>query len=215
MEQGIYYKRGAKSDFASVDMLPNGKDIPRIIITDIEFHDELSINGRKDKEVWTAKFENNPWCNKPWVLNSTNRTRIAKATWHQRVEDGTECEGRINLLHNIPVRLTKEEARDVQNGGTTYGLRVSRIAAAPQAEMDKWMMDNGYAAAPKPARKVMTLAQVDAAVKWAKDNGKGIEDIKAIYEVPQDVEDALVAMFAPPQSVVIEGGDVIEDDLPL
>lgn len=208
MEQGIYYKRGSKSDFASVDMLPNGKDIPRIIITDIEFHENLTINGRRDTEVWTAQFENNPWCNKPMVLNSTNKTRIAKAHWHDKVEDGTECEGRINLLHNIPVRLTKEETRDVQNGGTTYGLRISRLDAASQEEMNRWLADNGYAAAPKHAKKVMTLAQVDAAVKWAKDNGKGIADIKAIYDVPADVEEALNAAFAPQPTAE-------NDDLPL
>lgn len=197
MEIGIYYKRGAKSDYASVDMLPNGKDIPRIIIRKIEFHDQLSINGRKETEVWTAEFAENPWTKKPMVLNSTNRARIAKQNWHVKVEDGSECEGRINLLHDIPVRLTKEEARDVQNGGTTYGLRISRIAAASEQEMAKWMAENGYAAG-SPRKKEMTLGQIDGAVKWARENNKGIEDIKAIYDVPQEVEDALIDALTPP-----------------
>ena len=152
MEQiGTYYKRGSKSDFAAVDMLPGGKDIPRIIITKITFHEQITINGRKESEIFTATFEQNPWCNKDFVLNSTNKARIAKAHWNDIVEDGTACEGRIDLLKNIAVRLTKEEARDVQNGGTTFGLRISRIGPASEEEMAKWMVEHGYAQAPAQA----------------------------------------------------------------
>ena len=188
MEEGIYYKRGSKSDFASVDMLPGGKDIPRIIIEEIKFHEKLTINGRKETEQWTARFAPNPWCNKEMVLNSTNKTRIAKAHWDDPVEDGTPCEGRINLLKHIAVRLTKEEARDVQNGGTTWGLRISKIGPVSEEEMQKWMVDNGYA---RP-KKVITEDKIQVTVDWAKKNGKSLDDIAAMYDFESDaVRDAV------------------------
>lgn len=187
MEEGIYYKRGSKSDFASVDMLPGGKDIPRIIIQEIKFHEKITINGRKETEQWTAKFAPNPWCSKEMVLNSTNKTRIAKAHWNDAVEDGTPCEGRINLLKNIAVRLTKEEARDVQNGGTTWGLRISQLPPASEEEMQKWMVEQGFAAQKKsiPEDKIQTV------VDWAKKNKKTIADIEALYDMSQSVHDAI------------------------
>lgn len=192
MDEGIYYKRGSKSDFASVDMLPGGRDIPRIIIEEIKFHEQLTINGRKETECWTAKFAPNPWCNKEFVLNSTNKTRIAKQHWNDTVEDGTACEGRINLLKNIAVRLTKEEARDVQNGGTTYGLRISRLGPASEEEMAKWMVEHGYAQAPA-SRKVITEDKVDAIVSWAKSKGIGIDQIAEKYDFESDaVREAII-----------------------
>lgn len=193
MEQiGTYYKRGSKSDFAAVDMLPGGKDIPRIIITKITFHEQITINGRKESEIFTATFEQNPWCNKDFVLNSTNKARIAKAHWNDIVEDGTACEGRIDLLKNIAVRLTKEEARDVQNGGTTFGLRISRIGPASEEEMAKWMVEHGYAQAPAQ-KKVITEDKIQVIVDWAQKNGKTIDDIAAMYDFESDtVKQAII-----------------------
>ena len=193
MEQiGTYYKRGSKSDFAAVDMLPGGKDIPRIIITKITFHEQITINGRKESEIFTATFEQNPWCNKDFVLNSTNKARIAKAHWNDIVEDGTACEGRIDLLKNIAVRLTKEEARDVQNGGTTFGLRISRIGPASEEEMAKWMVEHGYAQAPAK-KKVVTEDKIQVTVDWAKKNGKTIVDIADMYDFESDaVKQAII-----------------------
>lgn len=185
MDEGIYYKRGSKSDFASVDMLPGGRDIPRIIIEEIKFHEQLTINGRKETECWTAKFAPNPWCNKEFVLNSTNKTRIAKQHWNDTVEDGTACEGRINLLKNIAVRLTKEEARDVQNGGTTYGLRISRLGPASEEEMEKWMVEHGYAQAPAK-KKVITADKVEAIVTWAQNNNLDIDGVAKKYDFESD-----------------------------
>lgn len=186
MEEGIYYRRGSKSDFAAVDMLPGGADIPRIVIEKITFHEDISINGRKEKEVFTAKFAPNPWTDKEFVLNSTNKTRIAKQHWNDIVEDGTACEGRINLLKNIAVRLTKEEARDVQNGGTTYGLRISKLAPASEQEMARWMIEHGYAA---PAgKKVITADKVQTVVDWAKQNKLTIQKVGEKYDFEnQDV----------------------------
>lgn len=196
-EKGIYYKRGSKSDFASVDMLPGGKDIPRLIITEIKFHERLTINGRKETEQWTAKFEPNPFCNKEMVLNSTNKTRIAKQHWNDKVADGTACEGRINLLKNIAVRLTKEEARDVQFGGTTWGLRISRLAPASEEEMQKWMVENGYAQPVQPQKKEITADKVAVTVEWAKKNGKTIDDIAKMYNMSEDIRKQISESLAP------------------
>ena len=192
MEEGIYYRRGSKSDFAAVDMLPGGADIPRIVIEKITFHEDITINGRKEKEIFTAKFAQNPWTDKEFVLNSTNKTRIAKQHWNDIVEDGTACEGRINLLKNIAVRLTKEEARDVQNGGTTYGLRVSKMGPASEQEMAKWMAEHGYSS-PAPAKKVVTDDKIDTIVKWAKKNSLNIDQIAEKYDFASDaVKQAII-----------------------
>lgn len=191
---GTYYKRGSKSDFAAVDMLPGGKDIPRIIISKITFHEQITINGRKETEIFTATFAPNPWCSKDFVLNSTNKARIAKAHWNDIVEDGTACEGRIDLLKNIAVRLTKEEARDIQNGGTTFGLRVSKIEPASEQEMQKWMVEHGFAkAAPAaPQKKVLPEDKVQTVIDWAREKGKTVADLEALYEMSQPVHDAIV-----------------------
>lgn len=198
MEEGIYYKRGSKSDFASVDMLPNGKDIPRIVIESITFHEKISINGRKETEIFTAKFAPNPWCNKEFVLNATNKARIAKAHWNDRVEDGSICEGRINLLKNIAVRLTKEEARDVQLGGTTFGLRISKIEPASEQEMAKWMVDNGYAPQPQQkAKKDITEDKIPAVVAWMQEKGKTLADVENLFNMSEDVKAKLVQALNP------------------
>lgn len=195
MEQiGTYYKRGSKSDFAAVDMLPGGKDIPRIIISKITFHEQITINGRKETEIFTATFAPNPWCNKDFVLNSTNKARIAKAHWNDIVEDGTACEGRIDLLKNIAVRLTKEEARDVQNGGTTFGLRVSRTPAASEQEMAKWLQEHGYTQqAQTSQKKAIQEDQIQKIVDWAKKNGLNIDQIAEKYDFASDaVKQAII-----------------------
>lgn len=190
---GTYYKKGTKSDYASVDILPGGQDILRITIESIEFHESLRVNGRQEKDVWLFKFAPNPFTEKAMVANVTNRTRVAKAHWNDIVEDGRPCEGRIDLLHNIPVRLTKEEARDVQNGGTTYGLRISRYPAASEEEMQQWLVENGYAQAPAPAaKKVITEDKVAVIVEWALKNGLDMAAIKERYDFEsQTVEDAV------------------------
>lgn len=193
MEEGIYYKRGSKSDFAAVDMLPGGQDIPRIVIEKITFHENITINGRKETEIFTAKFAQNPWCNKEMVLNSTNKARIAKQHWNDVVEDGTACEGRINLLKNIAVRLTKEEARDVQNGGTTFGLRISRIGPASEQEMAKWMAEHGYAADAPSTKKVVTEDKVESVIAWAKKKGYSIEKVSETYDFESEKVKGAVA----------------------
>ena len=176
MEEGIYYRKGGKLTHASCEMLPNGQDIGRIIIARIEFKDNESINGRMEAGVWLAHFAPNPYTTLPLVLNATNRKRIAKQFWDTPVEDGTPCEGRINLLKNIPVRLTKEITRDVQDGGQTYGLRISKIPADPE---------------PQPEKKPLPADKVGAVAMWAKGKNFGFEDVLRYYEMTDEVAIAL------------------------
>lgn len=176
MEEGIYYRKGGKLTHASCEMLPNGQDIGRIIIARIEFKDNESINGRMEAGVWLAHFAPNPYTTLPLVLNATNRKRIAKQFWDTPVEDGTPCEGRINLLKNIPVRLTKEITRDVQDGGQTYGLRISKIPADPE---------------PQPEKKPLPADKVDAVAKWAKSKNFSFEEVSRYYEMTDEVATAL------------------------
>lgn len=120
-EKGIHYRVGGKLTHAGCEMLPNGNDIEYIIIERIEFKDSENVGGRIEQGIWVAHFAPNQYTKLPMVLNATNRKRIAKLF--------PQVAGHINLLKNIAVRLTKEETKDIQDGGKTYGLRISKIPA--------------------------------------------------------------------------------------
>lgn len=175
-QENIHYRKGGKLTHCGVECLPNGADIPRIVIERIEFKDKESINGRVEEGVWIAHFAPNPYTNLPFILNATNRKRLVKQF--------PECDGYPARLKNIAVRLTKEKTRDVQDGGETWGLRISKLPAAEEA-------------VPAPAqKKVITEDKVQVIVDWAIKNGKTIDDIATMYdfasvEVRQAIEDAL------------------------
>ena len=153
------------------ECLPEGKDIERIIIARIEYKESEMINGRKENGVWVAHFAPNPYTSLPFILNATNRKRLAKRF--------PECDGYIARLENVPVRLTRELTRDVQDGGETYGLRISQIPASEETK-------------PKPARKVITEDKVGVIVEWARKNGYGIERVAQQYDFESDtVRDAV------------------------
>ena len=78
MEEGIYYKRGSKSDFAGVEILGDAMELPRVIIEEIKFHETLKVQGKTERERWTCKLQG---IEKPMLLNSTNRKRLAKRFW--------------------------------------------------------------------------------------------------------------------------------------
>lgn len=178
MEQtDIHFRAGGKITHCGVECLPGGRDIERIVIDHIEFKDSETINGRVENGVWIAHFAPNPYTQLPLILNVTNRKRLVKLF--------PECEGYPARLHGVAVRLTKEKTRDPQEGGECWGLRISRIPASPEPE-------------PKAAKKKpLTLDKVDSAVKWMKENGKTLDDVKKKYDVPQDVEDAIITAFGP------------------
>lgn len=171
-QRNIHYRKGGKLTHAGVECLPEGKDIERIIIARIEYKESEMINGRTENGVWIAHFAPNPYTTLPMLLNATNRKRLVKQF--------PECDGYPARLENIAVRLTKERTRDVQDGGETWGLRISKLPAAP-------------APAARPQRKTIQEEQVQTIVDWAKKNGKTIEDIAALYDFASEtVKNAIV-----------------------
>lgn len=172
-QRNIHYRKGGKLTHCGVECLPNGKDIERIIIARIEYKESEMINGRTENGVWVAHFAPNPYTNLPMLLNATNRKRLVKQF--------PECDGYPARLENIAVRLTKEKTRDVQDGGDTWGLRISKLPAAPEAKKQK---------------KVITEDKAVAVINWAKSNGTSFQDIDRDYafatdDVRKQIKDAL------------------------
>ena len=165
----IHFRTGGTITHAGIEVLPSGKDIEYIVLESIEYRESERINGREQSGVWIGHFAPNPYTSLPWVINSTNRRRLAKLF--------PECDGYLARLHNVAIRLTKEKTRDPQDGGDCWGLRVSLIPAKkPDAEK----------------KKVVTEDKVQAVVDWAKKNGKTLEDIAAMYDFESDtVRDAI------------------------
>lgn len=188
---GNYYRKTGVHDFCGCEILPPPKyEIERIVIDHIVFHNEIKINGQKKQNAFVAYFAPNPYTTLPFCLNSGNAKRLAKKTWSIVVEDGLECQGRIDLLHNIPVRLCRELTRDPSDGGQVYGLRISQLDPAP---------------APAPAqKKVIQESNVQAIVDWARENGQTIDDIAAKCDFASEtVKNAIADALSAP-----------EDDLP-
>ena len=168
-QRNIHYRVGGKLTHCGVEVLPGGKDLERIIIARIEYKESEMINGRTEKGVWVAYFAPNPYTSLPLILNATNRKRLVKLY--------PECDGYLARLENIPVRLTKELTRDVQDGGETWGLRISKL---PPAE------------APVEKKKVITEDKIDVIVKWAQKNSLTIDDVAKQYDFEsKSVRDAI------------------------
>jgi hypothetical protein len=163
-QRNIHYRKGGKLTHCGVECLPDGKDIERIIIARIEYKESEMINGRTENGVWVAHFAPNPYTDLPFILNATNRKRLVKQF--------PECDGYPARLENIAVRLTKEKTRDVQDGGETWGLRISKIPASPEAAPAK--------------KKVITADKVEAIVTWAKNNKLDIDGIAKKYDFESD-----------------------------
>ena len=172
-QENIHYRVGGKLTHCGVECLPQGQDIPRIVIERIEYKETEEINGRKENGVWIAHFAPNPYTKLPLILNATNRKRLIKQF--------PECDGYPARLKNIAVRLTKERCRDVQDGGETWGLRISKMPAAE-------------ASAPAPAqKKAIQENQVQTIVDWAKKNGLNIDQIAEKYDFASDaVKQAII-----------------------
>lgn len=176
-QKNIHYRVGGKLTHCGVECLPQGKDIERIIIARIEYKESEMINGRTENGVWVAHFAQNPYTSLPLILNATNRKRLVKLF--------PECDGYIARLENIPVRLTKERTRDVQDGGETWGLRISKMPAAEAPS------------APVPSapaqKKVIQENQIQTIVDWAKKNGHGIDKIAEKYDFASDAVKQAIA----------------------
>lgn len=162
-QENIHYRVGGKLTHCGVECLPQGQDIQRIVIERIEYKDKESINGRVEEGVWIAHFAPNPYTKLPFILNATNRKRLIKHF--------PECDGYPARLKNVAVRLTKERCRDVQDGGETWGLRISKFPAAEEAA---------------PAKKVITADKVQVIVDWAQKGNLTIEKVAEQYDFESD-----------------------------
>lgn len=192
-EQGIHYRTGGKLTHCGCECLPGGRDIQYIVIERIEYKETEEIGGRRENNIWIAHFAPNPYTKLPMVLNATNRKRIAKLY--------PDCNGYINLLKNIPVRLTKEKCRDAQDGGDTWGLRISKMRpTAPRqgAAEIRQQYEQGLVPAPTtaPVQAKQTLeltddAMVSQAITYLK-NGGDIENIKKKYNLSAETEKELL-----------------------
>lgn len=159
----IHFRTGGNITHAGIEVLPSGKDIEYIVLESIEFKERERINGRNQDGVWIGHFAPNPYTSLPWVINSTNRRRLAKLF--------PECEGYLARLRNVAIRLTKEKTRDPQDGGECWGLRVSLI----------------------PAKKVIQESQISAVVDWARKNGLNIDNIAEKYDfASNDVRQTII-----------------------
>lgn len=169
-QNDIHFRTGGNITHAGIEVLPAGKDIEYIVIESIEFKESEQINGRKQAGVWIGHFAPNPYTSLPWVINSTNRRRLAKLF--------PECEGYLARLHNVAIRLTKEKTRDPQDGGECWGLRVSLIPAKqPEAPVKKAIQEN----------------QVQTIVDWAKKNNYTIDQVAEKYDFASDsVKQAII-----------------------
>lgn len=167
-EIGTYYKRGSNSDYIGVEVLGSAGVLPRVIIEEIKFHETLKVQGKTERERWTCKFVG---IEKPMLLNSTCRKRLAKRFWNTIVSDGQPCAGRIDLLSGmgLAVRLDSEPCRDPSDGDMTIGLRISKLDPDPE-----------------PQKKVITEDKVDTIVAWARKNGLNIEQIAEKYDFASD-----------------------------
>ena len=188
---GTHYRTGGKLTHSGCEILPNGKDIEYIVIEKIEYKEKETIGGREETGVWVATFAPNPFAKLPMVLNSTNRKRIAKQF---------DCEF-IDLLKNIPVRLTREKCRDAQDGGETYGLRISKMKATipkPQAP----------AAPPKKAVLTPAHPDWDKCTAYLKTGGK-TADLAVRYEISAEtaklLEEAKAATEPKPETTATDG----------
>lgn len=202
METGIYYKRGSKSDFAGVEILGDAMEIPRAIIEEIAFHENLKVQGKNERERWTCKLQG---IDKPMLLNSTNRKRLAKRFWNTIVADGTECHGRLNLLTGLgcAIRLDSEPCRDPSDGEMTIGLRVSKFDPDPEP-----------APQAPAAKKVITEEVIEKTVKWAKEKGLTFEQVAERFDFADEtVKDAVQDAMTPAAQAPAE--EKKEDDLPV
>lgn len=181
-QNNIHYRVGGRLTHCGVEMLPQGRDIPRIIIERIEYKEKETINGRTEEGVWIAHFAPNPYTSLPFILNATNRKRLIKQF--------PQCEGYPARLKNVAVRLTKEKCRDVQDGGDTWGLRISKLPA-----------DEATAAPVAPAaaaKKVIHEDQVGVIVDWAKKKNLGIDQIAEQYDFESDaVRNTIISALNP------------------
>lgn len=189
-QENIHYRAASKATHSGVEVLKGEREIPRIIIERIEYVENISINGRTEKCAFVAYFQpGNGFANLPMIINQTNARRLTKLY--------PDCQGYLARLKNIAVRLTSEPCKDPNGGGTTVGLRIGQIPPVSEQEMQKWMVEHGYAQPTQPQKKEITADKVAITVEWAKKNGKTIDDIAKMYNMSEDIRKQISESLAP------------------
>lgn len=152
----IHIRRGGDLMHCSIEMLPEGKDIPYIVIEKITFEKKRKVGERVKDEVFLAHFAPNPYTKLPWCLNLTNKRKLCKLA-------GV---GEYDLLSikNLAIRLTKAKT------SVGDGLRVSDIPAEVQSKPvlspahEKWGACIGW------VRNGGTVAELAEKYEFSKEN---------------------------------------------
>lgn len=189
-QENIHYRAASKATHSGVEVLKGEREIPRIIIERIEYVENISINGRTEKCAFVAYFQpGNGFADLPMIINQTNARRLTKLY--------PDCQGYLARLKNIAVRLTSEPCKDPNGGGTTVGLRIGQIPPASEQEMQKWMVEHGYAQPTQSQKKEITADKVAVTVEWAKKNGKTIDDIAKMYNMSEEIRKQISESLSP------------------
>lgn len=189
-QENIHYRAASKATHSGVEVLKGEREIPRIIIERIEYVENISINGRTEKCAFVAYFQpGNGFANLPMIINQTNARRLTKLY--------PDCQGYLARLKNIAVRLTSEPCKDPNGGGTTVGLRIGQIPPVSEQEMQKWMVEHGYAQPTQSQKKEITADKVAVTVEWAKKNGKTIDDIAKMYNMSEEIRKQISESLSP------------------
>lgn len=179
-QENIHYRQGGKLTHCGCEVLVGGKDIESITVDHIEYKEKESVGGRVEEGVWVLYFAPNQYTQLPMILNVTNRKRLVKLF--------PECDGYLARLKNFNVRLTRERTRDVQDGGETWGLRISKIKPPQPSEQTA-------------QKKEITADKVDAVVAWAKKGNRSIADIEAKYTMSAEIKQKLTDALSEPSDM--------------
>jgi hypothetical protein len=178
-QENVHYRAASKATHSGVEVLRGEREIPRVVIDHIEYVENIEINGRTEKCAFIAYFQKgNGFAELPMVINQTNARRLTKLY--------PECGGYLARLKNVAVRLTSEPCRDPNGGGQTVGLRFSQLPALSESEMQKWMVEHGYAKGER--KKILPPLpdeKVESCKKWLGE-GHTIEELKSMYTVSDE-----------------------------
>lgn len=175
-----HYRKAGRITHCGAEILPNGKDIPYIVIERVEFCEKVDIGGRTEENQFIAHFAPNPYTNLPMVLNRTNQGRLMKLF----PEIGTD----IDKLRNAPVRLTSEKARNIAMDMYLPALRISKVPANPKDN------PNNASKPATPNKPVLTKENEkiwSQAVQYLKA-GHSIDKIKKNYDLSEEAEKQLM-----------------------
>ena len=155
------WRHGSVMTHAGSDILPNGKDV-MVTIEKLEWREDESVNGRK-KACWIGTFRPNPYTKLPFICIPTNMKMLRKLTGLEHPED----------LKDFNVTLTREQTTDVELGGKTWGLRISKIKA-PQNGIIKY-----------DTKPLLTTesSNWDAMKEWLVKDGNEIAGILVKYDI--------------------------------